>query len=63
MQVPSDDGLDDAYGFFDMHIKKDNITITAYSHGGKTGKLIIRSQTVIPANKKRIAPKATETMV
>jgi len=63
VQVPSPDGQEDSYGFFDMHITKDNITMTAYSHGGKTGKLIIRNQTVVPANKKRILPKATEAVV
>jgi hypothetical protein len=61
VQVPDPSGEEDSYGFFDMHITKDEITMTAYSHGGKTGKLIIRNQTKVQPNKNRVesTPKAT----
>lgn len=53
VQVPNEDGLDDSYGFMDMEISKDSLKITAYSHGGTTGNLIIRNQTTVRPNKNR----------
>jgi len=45
--VPLSSGEDDAYGFMDMEIDLNHIKITAYSHGGTEGKLIIRNQTTV----------------
>merc|ERR1712217_343390 len=45
--APTDDGKDDGYGFMDMEISVESITITAISHGGKEGAYIVRNQTTI----------------
>jgi len=43
--IPVTNGHDDAYGFMDMEISLHNIVITAYTHGGLQGELIIRNKT------------------
>jgi len=44
---PSPDGNDDAYGFMEVEISLQALKITAYSHGGVDGKVIIRNQTTV----------------
>jgi len=47
------DGNDDAYGFMEFHATLEEIKITAYSHGGLQGNLIVRNSTsVLPVLKK-----------
>jgi len=48
-----DDGQDDAYGFFEFQATLEKLVITAYSHGGLEGKLIVRNTTIVdPVTKK-----------
>lgn len=50
--LPTKNGLDDQYGFFDVTISRDHIYIEGYSHGGVDGKRISRFQKkVLPVGK------------
>jgi hypothetical protein len=50
---PENNGQDDAYGFMEFHATLEEITITAYSHGGLEGKKVVRSSTIVkPVAKK-----------
>lgn len=45
--LPTRSGHDDAYGFMDVTISKDEIKIVQYSHGGLANLTIIRNTTVV----------------
>jgi len=45
--LPSKNGHDDAYGFMDVTITKDEIKVVQYSHGGIANQTIIRNTTLI----------------
>mmetsp|Transcript_33173 Transcript_33173/g.71138 ORF Transcript_33173/g.71138 Transcript_33173/m.71138 type:complete len:603 (+) Transcript_33173:108-1916(+) len=45
---PLANGQDDAYGFMDVALTAKEMTIYAYSHGGTSKDLVLRSTTVVP---------------
>jgi len=45
--LPSEDGQDDAYGFMDVSMSRNQLIIEAHSHGGIHGDEVIRSRTAV----------------
>ncbi|CAE7752099.1 Acp5, partial [Symbiodinium pilosum] len=59
-QLPTKTGEDDAYGFMDVVINHQTITITRYSHGGVDRRTVVRGKTVVTPRSRQGSEQASE---